>query len=202
MQLKFMGGHSYLLNQFLSPYYNNRTDEYGGNLENRYRIIDEIIKAIREKIGEEYPLLIKITCSDFFENGLSFSESLSICKLLVQSGIDAIEVSGNIHGKAQKMIGQEFDGHKVLKGGYFYEYAKEIADTVSIPVYVTGGFSDPDLMEKYMEESAIAGFGMSRAFLCEPNLVSRWMLGDPAPAKCLHCSKCRTPEGNYCTAFK
>ena len=196
------GGHSYLLNQFLSPYYNNRTDEYGGSLENRYRILDEIIKAIREKVGEDYPVLIKITCSDFFENGLSFEESLAICKMLEQSGIDAIEVSGNIHGKAQKMAGQEFDGHKILKGGYFYEYAKEIADAVSIPVYVTGGFSDSALMEKYMEESVVAGFGMSRAFLCEPDLVSRWIAGNAAPAKCLHCSKCRTPEGNYCTVFK
>ncbi len=195
------GGHSYLLNQFLSPYYNNRTDEYGGDLENRYRIVDEIIKAIREKIGEDYPLLIKITCSDFFEGGLSFSESLSICKMLVQSGIDAIEVSGNIHGQAQKMIGQEFDGHKILKGGYFYEYAKEMADAVSVPIYVTGGFSDPELMERYMEESTITGFGMSRALLCEPNLVSRWMEGDSSAAKCLHCSQCRTPEGNYCTVF-
>ena len=195
------GGHSYLLNQFLSPYYNNRTDEYGGDLENRYRIVDEIIKAVREKVGEEYPLLIKITCSDFFEGGLSFSESLSICKMLVQSGIDAIEVSGNIHGQAQKKIGQEFDGHKILKGGYFYEYAKEMADAVSVPVYVTGGFSDPELMEKYMDESVIAGFGMSRAFLCEPNLVSRWIEGDLSAAKCLHCSQCRTPDGNYCTVF-
>lgn len=196
------GGHSYLLNQFLSPYYNNRTDEYGGNLENRYRIVDEIIKAIRQRVGEEYPILIKVTCSDFFENGLTFNESLSICRMLVQSGIDAIEVSGNIHGKAQKMAGQEFDGHKILKGGYFYEYAKEIADAISIPVYVTGGFSDPALMEKYMGESAIAGFGMSRPFLCEPNLVSRWMAGDLSASKCLHCSRCRTPKGNYCTVFR
>lgn len=195
------GGHSYLLNQFLSPYYNNRTDEYGGSLENRYRIIDEIIKAVREKIGRDFPLLIKITCSDFFENGLTFSESLAVCKMLEKSGIDAIEVSGNIHGKAQKMIGQEFDGHKLLNGGYFYEYAKEIADAVSVPVYVTGGFFDPELMEKYIKESAVAGFGMSRAFLCEPDLVSRWAKGDMSAAKCLHCSKCRTPEGNYCTVF-
>ena len=72
---------------------------------------------------------------------------------------------------------------------------------VSVPVYVTGGFSDPGLMEKYMEESTIAGFGMSRPFLCEPNLVSRWMEGDLSAAKCLHCSRCRTSEGNYCTVF-
>lgn len=161
------------------------TDEYGGSLENRYRIIDEIIKAVREKIGQDFPLLIKITCSDFFENGLSFSEFLAVCKMLVKSGIDAIEVSGNIHGKAQKMIGQEFDGHKILNGGYFYEYAKEVANSVSVPVYVTGGFSDPELMEKYMGESSVVGFGMSRAFLCEPDLVSRWEKGNLSPAKCL-----------------
>ncbi len=195
------GGHSYLLNQFLSPYYNDRDDEYGGSLENRYRIVDEIIKAIREKVGNEYPIAIKITCSDFFENGLSFRESLAICQMLERSGIDLIEVSGNIHGKAQKMIGQEFDGHTIRKDGYFYEYAREIADAVKVPVYVTGGFGNPEIMETYLHESAIEGFGISRALLCEPDLADRWISGDMIPAKCLHCSQCRTPEGNYCTVF-
>lgn len=196
------GGHSYLLNQFLSPYYNDRKDAYGGSPENRYRIVDEIIKAIRKKVGGGYPIAIKITCSDFFENGLSFRETLDICKMLERSGIDMIEVSGNIHGKAQKMTGQVFDGHTIRKGGYFYEYAREIAEAVSVPVYVTGGFSDPAIMEQYLKESAVKGFGLSRALLCEPDLVGRWLAGDTTAAKCLHCSKCRTPEGNYCTVFR
>ena len=105
------GGHSYLLNQFLSPYYNRRSDAYGGSPANRYRIVGDIIAAIRKAVGMHFPIWIKITCSDFFEGGLTFAESLDICRRLQQSGIDAIEVSGNIHGKAQQEIGLEWDGH-------------------------------------------------------------------------------------------
>lgn len=196
------GGHSYFLNQFLSPYYNNRCDEYGGSLENRYRIFHEIITAMRREVGEEFPITIKITCSDFFEGGLVFEDVKKVCKYLEESGIDMIEVSGNIHGKAQKMIGETFDGYKIEDGGYFYEYAKEIANLVHVPIYVTGGFSDPGVIEQKMNDSLIAGFGIARPLLCEPNLVKRWLDGDRKPARCVHCSRCRTAEGNFCTVFR
>lgn len=196
------GGHSYLLNQFLSPYYNDRTDAYGGSLENRYRIVDEILKAMRAEVGVDYPIGIKITCSDFFDGGMTFAQSLEICKLLERSGVDLIEVSGNIHATAQKQVGASFDGHTLRGGGYFYEYAKEIADAVQIPVFATGGYCDPQQMETMLNESKLQGFGMSRPFLCEPALIKRWENGDLSKAKCLHCSRCRTPEGNYCTVFK
>ena len=91
-----------------------------------------------------FPIWIKITCSDFFEGGLTFAESLDICRRLQQSGIDAIEVSGNIHGKAQQEIGLEWDGHVVRDGGYFLDYAKDIADAVSVPVYVTRRLQGPE----------------------------------------------------------
>lgn len=83
------GGHSYLLNQFLSPYYNRRSDAYGGSPANRYRIVGDIIAAIRKAVGMHFPIWIKITCSDFFEGGLTFAESLDICRRLQQSAIDA-----------------------------------------------------------------------------------------------------------------
>ncbi len=148
-----------------------------------------------------FPIWIKITCSDFFEGGLTFAESLDICRRLQQSGIDAIEVSGNIHGKAQQEIGLEWDGHVVRDGGYFLDYAKDIADAVSVPVYVTGGFKDPKQMETALKTSKLAGIGLCRPLLSEPDLVHRWNQGKLQPARCVHCSKCRTPEGNYCTVF-
>ena len=118
-----------------------------------------------------------------------------------QSGIDVIEVSGNIHGKAQQEIGLEWDGHVIRDGGYFLDYAKDIADAVRVPVYVTGGFKDPRQMEMALKTSKLAGIGLSRPLLSEPGLVRRWNQGDLRPARCVHCSKCRTPEGNYCTVF-
>ncbi|WP_394924152.1 NADH:flavin oxidoreductase [uncultured Robinsoniella sp.] len=195
------GGHSYLLNQFLSPYYNNRPDEYGGSLSNRLRIIREIYDGIRQEAGKDFPILIKITCSDFFEGGLTFEEALPICRELEEMGFDAIEVSGNIHGKANSMSGQIFDGYPLTRGGYFIEYAKVIANEVQIPVFVTGGISHYDKALDWLENSRIAGFGFCRALLTEPNLIKRWKDGDMTPARCLHCSQCRTREGNYCTVF-
>lgn len=194
-------GHNYLLNQFLSPYYNRRADEYGGSIENRARAVIECYDEVRKAVGKDYTVMIKITCTDFTEGGFSFDDCLTFCKMLEKKGIDCIEISGNIHGKAEKMAGYEFDGHSILKDGYFVEYGKIIADKVNVPIYVTGGFRSPEYMNKILSKTNISGFGISRPFLTEPDLVKRWILGDTKKAKCVHCSKCRTPEGNYCTVF-
>lgn len=194
-------GHNYLLNQFLSPYYNRRADEYGGSIENRARAVIECYDEVRKAVGKDYTVMIKITCTDFTEGGFSFDDCLTFCKMLEKKGIDCIEISGNIHGKAEKMAGYEFDCHSILKDGYFVEYGKIIADKVNVPIYVTGGFRSPEYMNKILSKTNISGFGISRPFLTEPDLVKRWILGDTKKAKCVHCSKCRTPEGNYCTVF-
>lgn len=195
-------GHGYLLNQFLSPYYNNREDQYGGSLENRARLILECYDAIRKTVGKDYPVLIKLTCTDFSEGGFCFEECRKLCTMLTERGMNAIEVSGNIHGKAEKMTGQEFDRHVLMKNGYFIEYAKIIAKEQNIPVFVTGGLRDPRDMEEWLNTTDITGFGMSRPLLSEPDLVKRWKEGKRVKARCVHCSKCRTPEGNYCTVFQ
>ncbi len=195
-------GHTYLLNQFLSPYFNNRTDEYGGCLKNRIRIIEEIYAAVRSAVGPSYPVLIKITCSDFMEGGLVFDDTLEICRMLSAMGFDAIEVSGNIHGKAENLAGAVYDGKTITRGGYFVEFAKDIADTVDIPVFLTGGIRDIRQLNNWLNSTSIAGFGLSRAFLAEPGLIRRWKAGDVTPARCLHCSRCRTPQENYCTVFR
>lgn len=195
-------GHGYLLNQFLSPYYNTRTDAYGGSLENRARILLECCDAVRAAAGRDYPVLVKLTCSDFMEGGFCFDECRKVCSLLAQRGVDAIEISGNIHGKAEKMVGQVFDGYALEKHGYFLPYARVIAAEQKIPIFVTGGYRDPEEMNRWLNETEIAGFGLSRPLLSEPDLVSRWQRGEEKPARCVHCSRCRTPEGNYCTVFR
>ena len=199
--IQIHAGHGYLLNQFLNPYYNNREDQYGGSLENRARLIFECYDAIREAVGNEYPVLIKLTCSDFSENGFHFEECKKLCAMLAQKGMDAIEVSGNIHGKAEKMIGQEYDGHAITAHGFFVEYAKEIASELNIPIYATGGYRNPKEMENWLNSSEITGFGMCRSLISEPDLVSHWKNGEDKTARCVYCSKCRTPQGNYCTTF-
>lgn len=195
------GAHTYLINQFLSPYYNRRTDEYGGNLENRMRFLLETYHKMREKVGEDFPIWVKLTSTEFFEGGLTFDETRLICKKLEEIGIDAIEVSGNIHGKAKSMVGQVFDGYGIQEEGYFLEYAKIISNEVNVPIITVGGFKDIDNMEKILNETNISCFALSRPLLAEPSLIKRWKDGDKRPAKCIRCSKCRTSEGNYCTVF-
>lgn len=88
-------GHGYMLSQFLSPYYNKRTDEYGGTIENRGRIIFEIFQAMREKVGKDFPILIKLNSADYInEGGLTKEDSLYVARKLAELGIDAIEVTG------------------------------------------------------------------------------------------------------------
>ncbi|MDF2987451.1 MAG: oxidase [Eubacterium sp.] len=88
------GAHTYLINQFLSPYYNKRTDEYGGSLDNRMRFLNEIYGKIRKQVGQDFTIVIKLTSSEFFDGGLTFDDTRQICKKMEQIGVDAIEFFG------------------------------------------------------------------------------------------------------------
>jgi 2,4-dienoyl-CoA reductase-like NADH-dependent reductase (Old Yellow Enzyme family) len=156
---------------------------------------------MREKVGNDFVILVKLTSSEFFEGGLTFDETRLICKKLEAIGVDAIDISGNIHGKAKSMVGEEFDGYKLQEEGYFLEYAKIISEEVKIPIMTVGGFKDINKIEKILNESNIQFFGLSRPLLAEPDLIKRWKAGDRKKASCLSCSKCRTDEGNYCVIF-
>ncbi len=195
------GAHTYLINQFLSPYYNRREDEYGGSLENRMRFLVEIYNNMREKVGNDYPILVKLTATDFFEGGLTFEETRQICKKLEEIGVDGIELSGNVHGKAKSMVGQSFDGYEIKEEGYFLEYGKVISEEVSIPIITVGGLTDVDNIENILNETNIEYFAISRPLLAEPHLIKRWKEGNKDKVKCVRCSRCRTDEGNYCTVF-
>ncbi|OON95464.1 MAG: oxidoreductase [Epulopiscium sp. Nele67-Bin005] len=200
--IEIHSAHTYLINQFLSPNLNKRTDEYGGNLENRSRFLIEIYEAMREKVGLEFPIWVKITATDFMDDGLKFNDVIEVCKKLEEIGVDAIELSGNIHGKAKGMTGEVFDNFAIQKEGYFIEYAKELAKYVQLPIITVGGFSNLETINHVANSTSIKFFAISRPLLAEPNLISRWQNGNVEKAKCVRCSKCRTPNGNYCVVFK
>ncbi|GEA60704.1 NADH:flavin oxidoreductase [Vibrio comitans] len=194
--------HTYLINQFLSPYYNRRDDEYGGSLENRMRFLVEIYQKTRALVGEDFPILIKLTATEFFEGGQTFEQTRVICKKLEQLGVDAIIVSGNIHGKASEMVGESFDGYTLQQEGYFHEYGHAISQDVKVPIITVGGLSDFDAIENIANTTGIDFFAVSRPLLAEPQLIKRWKEGDRAPVDCERCSKCRTKRGNFCVVFK
>lgn len=118
--------HTNLINQFLSPCYNKRTDEYGGSLDNRMRFLVEIYYKIREKVGSKFAILVKLASNEFFEGELTFDETHLICKKLESIGVDAIDISSNIHSREKSMIGEEFYGYKLQEKGCFLRYAKII----------------------------------------------------------------------------
>lgn len=199
--IEIHGAHTYLINQFLSPYYNQRTDEYGGSLENRMRFLVEIYTAMRNETGLDYPILLKLTASDFFNGGLTFEETRKIAQKMEKIGIDAIEISGNIHGKGESLIDHEFEGYKIQKEAYFGEFAKIIAEELKIPVITVGGIKTYEAADEILNSSNISMFGLSRPLLTEPHLIKRWKEGDRKKVKCVRCSRCRTTEGNYCVIF-
>ncbi len=183
------GAHGYLLSQFLSPLLNRRIDEYGGSVENRARIIVEAIEAIRREVGLDYPILVKLNSSDGVEGGLSEDESVAAAKLLAAAGASAIEVSGAWRACRAKDFGGE---------PYFGRYAKRLAREIEIPVLLTGGNCRPEIMERMVREDGIAGFGLCRPLICEPDLPHRWAT-DPAYApRCVFCNGCSSSPGHRC----
>ena len=194
--------HTYLINQFLSPYYNQRQDEYGGSLENRMRFLLEIYAEIRKLVGNDYPILVKLTASEFFDGGLTFAETRLICQKLESVGVDAIIISGNIHGNANTVIGEQFDGYTIQSEGYFREFGAVVSQEVNLPVITVGGLADICAIEELAQTTNIAFFALSRPLLAEPQLIKRWQEGSLAEVDCERCSKCRTKRGNFCVVYK
>jgi len=181
--------HFFFLSRFISPAVNHRADEYGGSTENRSRILIEIMEGIR-KDAPSLHITVKINSSDFTYGGLDEKESLAICTLLDQAGIDSIEVSGN---------GTSVGGIKAHKNeGYFAPFAAKVAEEVSCPVIVVGGFRALDTMEAVLNQSRIELISLSRPLLREPNLPNK-MNSDPSVvSKCVSCNACYSSPSHRC----
>ena len=181
--------HNFFLSRFISPAYNHRLDEYGGNAENRGRIIVEILSGIRKKAPDLH-ITMKINCNDFIDGGLTPQDSLAICRLCADSGMDSIEVSGN----RTSMPGI----HAGKNEAYFKDYALQLAGSVSIPVILVGGHRSIINMEKVLNEGRIEFLSLSRPLIREPGLPARWQSGNTVPAECVSCNMCYRTEGHRC----
>lgn len=193
------GAHNYLLSQFLSPYYNRRTDEYGGRIENRTRLHREVFAEVRSRVGEDFPVMIKLNCEDFIADGATIDDSLALAKMLAELGIDAIEVSGGTGGSGDA-IPARLKINSVEKEAYHAEYAKSIAAEVDVPIILVGGLRSPEVIEKLLQDTGIDLFALSRPLLTEPDLPYRWRNGDRSRARCVSCNGCLQYRegGNYC----
>jgi len=203
--IQLHGAHGYLINQFLSPLINRRTDEYGGSIENRCRFLMEIYRTVRETVGENYPVMIKLNGSDFLDGGLSRDDALYAARAIDAEGIDAIEVSGGTPASGD-LSPARTKINKPEKEAYNLDLAKVIKETVKCPVMVVGGFRSFEVAEKAVMDEGIDYISMARPYIREPGLPKRWEQGDTSPAKCISCNKCFKPGlkegGIYCVVDK
>ncbi len=193
--------HGYLLSQFLSPIFNRRVDGYGGSIENRARIHVEVVKAVRKVVGKEFPVLVKLNCQDFAENGLSLEDSLVTGELLAQSGLDAIELSGGLL-TGGKLSPSRPGIHSADKEAYFREELRAFKKRIAIPLILVGGNRSFEVSEELVAAGTADYIAMSRPLIREPDLISRWKSGDRRRAACKSDNLCFGPglegRGIYC----
>lgn len=199
--IQLHAAHAYLLSQFLSPFFNKREDRYGGTIENRARIVFEVLDAVRQEVGPEYPVFIKMHCTDEWEdNGLTSEESLHIAQKLELHGITGIEFSGgNPDNENYPNSGPIRAGIiKEENQSYFATPTAKIAGKLQIPVISVGGHRSPEIMEAILNETKIDYFSLSRPLLSEPHLINRWQQGDRNKLRCVACNNCWDKDGNIC----
>lgn len=184
--------HGYLLSQFLSPAYNRREDEYGGSIENRTRVHLETYNAIREAVGADYPVLIKINSEDCIENGLTLEDSVIAAKIIADAGFDAIELSGGTISSG-KLSPSRAGINKEDKEAYFREAAAAYKKKIKIPLILVGGMRSLSVAEQIIANGTAEYISMSRPFIREPGLVKRWKSGDTSPARCKSDNMCFAP---------
>ena len=184
------GAHAYLLSQFLSPHTNRRDDRWGGTLENRLRLHNEIYGDIRAKVGEDYPVLVKLGVADGFPGGLEFEEGLVAAQSLARSGFDAVEISQGLRGKRYE--GTEFRSkiNSIDREGYYREWCKRVKREVNVPVMMVGGLRTFELMEDVIKEGEADFISLCRPLIREPGLLSDWERGDRHRATCISCNGC------------
>ena len=176
------GAHGYLISEFLSPLANQRTDKWGGSLENRARLLREVVRAIRAAVGPDYPISVKLNSSDFQNGGFSHEDCLQVVKWLEEDTVDLLEISGGNYENPAMMIGargaDEIRSTTVAREAYFMGYAKSIRAATNIPLMVTGGFRTRAAMDAALAEGDVDIIGIGRP-LCVDTDAPNQLLSRP-----------------------
>ena len=205
------GAHGYLINQFLSGHTNRRSDKWGGSVENRRRFLIEVYRSIRNAVGNDYPVLIKINARDPVPRGVTPDETVETCKMLEKLGIDAIEVSDGIdelikggiptdvimrdRNLFQKimirfLIETMVKKHARLVEGYHLPDAANVRKNVKVPVIAVGALRRREMMEHAIASGQADYVALSRPFIRQPNLVNLMEKDDGDPIQCISCNRC------------
>lgn len=189
------GAHGFLISQFLSPYTNRRTDDWGGTPERRRRFALEALRRVRAAAGPDVAVTIKLNAEDFVPEGLSLAESCEAARALVAEGLDAIEVSGFMFGGDERYAPTRKGDPKPQEEGFYLSQALEIKRAVgAVPVGACGGFRSYDIMTRVLDADGLDFMALSRPFICEPDLVRRFRAGQ-GRASCISCNECSAQHG-------
>ena len=161
--------HGYLISQFLSPHDNRRTDKYGGSLENRMRFLKEIYLGMREELGKDFTIGIKINSTDFKEDGLTEEDSLKTIIELANLGLDFVEISGGTYERPAMMGATSKSTNQV----FFAEYSKKLKQKIKIPVVVTGGIRSINAMNTLLSDNTTDFIGIARPLTIDPNIPNK-----------------------------
>jgi 2,4-dienoyl-CoA reductase-like NADH-dependent reductase (Old Yellow Enzyme family) len=193
--------HGYLINQFLSPLTNRRSDDYGGSPGNRCRFLMEVYRSVREAVGKDYPVLVKLNGADNLEGGLELEDALLAARELDEEEVDGIEVSGGTPASGDRTpVRQGVDTRE--QEAYNLPLAARVKGVVSCPVMVVGGFRSFETTAGVIRRDEADYVALARPLIREPHLPRRWAEGDEAKARCISCNGCFKPGlkdgGIYC----
>ncbi|WP_329082693.1 NADH:flavin oxidoreductase/NADH oxidase family protein [Streptosporangium sp. NBC_01469] len=172
--------HGYLLSQFLSPRTNRRSDAWGGPLENRARLLLDVVTAVRERVGDTFSVAVKINTADFQRGGFAEDDARGVVTMLAERDVDLIELSG---GSVESLatLGYRADGRTLAREAYFLEAAGQILAEATVPIMLTGGIRRLTTLHRVIEGGAdVAGVGTALAV--DPDLPRRWLAGEEAEA--------------------
>ena len=182
--VEILGSAGYIINQFLAKATNHRTDEYGGDFDNRSRFPLEIVETIREEVGSDYPILYRMSGADFVPEGLTLEDNKKLAPLLVEAGVDCLDVTGGWHETRVPQITMD-----VPRGHYAY-LAEGIAEVVDIPVVACNRINSVSVAEHILKRGKAQLIGMSRGFIADPELPQKAREGNHTLTRpCIGCNQ-------------
>ena len=176
-------GHGYLLSQFLSPLTNRRSDRWGGSLENRSRLLLEIVRRVRAAVGPAFPVSVKLNSADFQRGGFDEADSLAVIRLLDEAGIDLLEISGGTYERLVFLVPEEGEGlreNTQQREAFFLDFAQRARAVSQAPVMLTGGFRSYAACEAALQSGAVDVIGMARPFLSDVEQIPAFLRGEVA----------------------
>ncbi len=185
--VQIFAAHGFFLSQMLCPRYNDRTDEYGGDIRNRARMLLQVTREIRDVVGSDYPVMVKLNCRDFVENGLTLEDSTQVGAMLVEKGIDALELSGGLLNNPNLMKDHI---RTEEEEAYFQDDVRVFKKNTSVPLILVGGIRSYGVAERLIDDGTADYISMCRPFISEPDLVNRWKSGDHRKSACSSCNHC------------